>query len=622
MTQDATTATHTAPETAEQPSAFVALPRLAAETASRERFLRVAVHVISEHFGGYFAAGSFTVGAFTVSEATIPGDASTWTRVARDALLEAQTNGKSLARAFATSDPDRFVGVLAAALPAMGETEGAIVAYCTCESQFDLTTRLNELRSLTGLLAGLLEGLGSGARTASSPGADVAAHLNRARDYTSPYQLGFALVNAMASKLACDQVAMGRPRGGRVRFLAISGLDDVKARPPGAARMREAMEECADLARPICVQAEDPWRDDTVTKPFRLHQRWHENAGRAAVASVPLMVGDEVIAILSLRRRADQAFTFDELTRVRDLAAPFAPALLLVERSARSVPRHAFDTLRDAAVAFTQRKAWARRVIALAVTVFIAWFCLGTLPFSLTAPATIAPPSVTHLAAPFAAKIAVVHAEPGDELRAGDPVYRLDTREMELRLSEINAQAAAERVAMDLALAEGKTGEAEMARARLGVLLTEAEATSHRIEAATVRAPTDGIVLAGDLSKLVGQAVRQGEALVKFAPTDGWLTEIALPEHSIDHLRVAQAGSFAPIAAPGDKLAFEIESIAPAAEIRDGRNVFVAKARVTNAPIPVRAGMEGTARIQIDDRPVWWLATRRLADFIRLRFWL
>lgn len=622
MPQDATTTPPRAPATAEQRSAFVALPRLAAETASRERFLRVAVHLISEHFGGYFAAGSFTVGAFTVSEATIPGDSGDWSRVARDTLLEAQTGEKSLARAFATSDADRFVGVLASAIPAMGETEGAVVVYCTCESQFDLTGRLNELRSLCGLLAGLLEGLGSGARTTTSSGADVAAHLTRARDYTSPYQLAFALVNAMASKLACDQVAMGRSRAGRVRLLAISGLDDVKARPPGAARMREAMEECADLALPICVQAEDPWRDDTITKPFRLHQRWHENAGRAAVASVPLMVGDDAVAVLSLRRRADQAFTFDELARVRELAAPFATALLIVERSARSVPRHALDSLSDFGVAFARREAWARRVIALVCTVLFAWFCLGTLPFSLTAPATIAPPSVTHLAAPFASKIAEVHAGPGDELRAGDAVYRLDTREMELRLSEISAEASAERVAMDLALAEGQTGEAEMARARLGVLLTEAEATRHRIEAATVRAPTDGIVLAGDLSKLLGQAVRQGEALVQFAPTDGWLTEIALPEHAIDHLRLAQSGSFAPIAAPGDRLSFAIESIAPAAEIRDGRNVFVAKARVTDAPIPVRAGMEGTARIEIDERPVWWLATRRLADFIRLRFWL
>jgi multidrug efflux pump subunit AcrA (membrane-fusion protein) len=607
-------------ELVDERTAFTLLPQLASETDSRERFLRVSVHTIADHFGGHFAAGVFTVGAFSISEATIPGEAGEWSRVARDALTTAESRGRGLARAYATSDGERFVGVIAAPLPKLGETSGAVVVYCACDDRTDLEAQLTELRSLVALMAGLLDGLGASASGGPAI-VDVASQITRADDYASIHELAFALTNGLCAKLACDQVSLGWNTRGRLRLLAISGLDDTKARPPGAAVMRSAMEECLDLGRPICVQAEDPWRDDTVSQPHRLHQAWHEVSGRASVASVPLLAGDECVGVLSLRRRADNAFTFDELTRVSDLVTPFAPSLVVVRRASRSALRHALESFRAWLTAFARPASWGRRVLALALMAFVTWVALGTLPFRVTVPAVLAPKRVIHLSAPYEGRLARVHAEPGALLSAGDPVYELDTTEHRLHLSELTAEAAALRVEADVALAAGDIGEAEVARARLGVVTARMHAAEQRIAAAVVSAPMDGAVLSGDLTKLVGQAVRQGDAVVEFSPGHELRAEMAIPEWAVDHLRVGVPAAFASSANPRVRHDLSVETVAPAAEVRDGRNVFVARAHAGMGNDALRAGMEGNALVTMGRKPVWWLLTHKVADFVSLRFW-
>jgi hypothetical protein len=56
--------------------------------------------------------------------------------------------------------------------------------------------------------------------------------------------------------------------------------------------------------------------------------------------------------------------------------------------------------------------------------------------------------------------------------------------------------------------------------------------------------------------------------------------------------------------------------------IRDNRNVFVAEARVAQPHGWIRPGMQGTAQIDVGRRPVWWVGTHGVIDFIRRKLWI
>ena len=87
----------------------------------------------------------------------------------------------------------------------------------------------------------------------------------------------------------------GGVRRRRVRLIAISGFDDVKPRSPGTLHIRQAMEECLDSVTVIVRQIEEKWSGEPLSSGHRLHRRWHEATGNAAVVSIPL-VADGVCA--------------------------------------------------------------------------------------------------------------------------------------------------------------------------------------------------------------------------------------------------------------------------------------------------------------------------------------
>ena len=88
-------------------------------------------------------------------------------------------------------------------------------------------------------------------------------------------------------------------------------------------------------------------------------------------------------------------------------------------------------------------------------------------------------------------------------------------------------------------------------------------------------------------------------------------------------VKVGSRGEFALVGRPDQRFATQIDRIDPASTLREGRNVYLARAKVL-AGIPGwwRPGMGGTARIDAGDRPLIWVLTHRTVRFLRELFWL
>ena len=254
---------------------------------------------------------------------------------------------------------------------------------------------------------------------------------------------------------------------------------------------------------------------------------------------------------------------------------------------------------------------------------FLGWFCLGTKMDQRVVTARLASLEVRHLTAPFQGKLVESHVAPGDRVERGDLLYRLDTHELQLQLSELNAELEVASIEIDQALAAGEVQAASLAQARRRVTEAKRASTLRRIEESSVRAAMSGTILRGDLALRIGQVVPQGEPLYELAPDAGLQLELLVPEEAAAEVPEGVEVFFSSNARPESYVSFRVESMQPAAEVIEGKNTFRAKA-VSDEVLEewMRVGMEGVARVDIGERPVWRVALGRLIDFAHQVLWL
>ncbi|MCA9289514.1 MAG: HlyD family efflux transporter periplasmic adaptor subunit, partial [Phycisphaerales bacterium] len=550
--------------------------------------------------------------------------ASRWMPIADGLLVATQTDHRSLARLYRARSTDVSVVAMSTVVSdERGHPRGAMVLLARCRDAAHADGLHAEFRALAALVSGRVPDAVAARGQASANETSLSRAIQRAATYASLPEFAIAITNNLRNKIGCEQVALGGVRRRRVRLIAISGFDDVKPRSPGTLHIRQAMEECLDSVTVIVRQIEEKWSGEPLSSGHRLHRRWHEATGNAAVVSIPLVADGVCVAVLSLRRDVHRPFTSDEIAGIRQLVEPFAPAFALIDRAGRSLPAHAVDRVRRGARWLVAPTGWGRKVVLLALVAFAYWFVYGTVTYEITVPCTIQPRAVRHFAAPIEGVIDAVEVEAGDRVRAGDVLVRLDTRTLELQREQLDSEARVSDLHARQAIAAGDVTLATLANAELDVLRAQIAVLDHRIDLATIRAGADGIVLTGDLRPRLGQLVRQGEPLVSIAPPDGWQLDLELPEASIAHLEPGMRGRFASHARPEALQDCRLTRIRPVAIAREGRTIFIADGEFVDPDAPwMRPGVSGVARLDAGPRPVWWIALHRVIDAAAMRFWL
>ena len=146
------------------------------------------------------------------------------------------------------------------------------------------------------------------------------------------------------------------------------------------------MAECVDAGEIVCWQKESQWSQDSANTGHHLHRHWHESSGGVPVASIPLMQGEQCVAVLSIRRSAEKAFERAHLQKVASVVSTYAPALRLLEHANRSVLRHAVDSLSSVTHRFLSDGP-LRRPAMLAVSVLlVGWFLCRDTDHVITVP--------------------------------------------------------------------------------------------------------------------------------------------------------------------------------------------------------------------------------------------
>jgi multidrug efflux pump subunit AcrA (membrane-fusion protein) len=217
-----------------------------------------------------------------------------------------------------------------------------------------------------------------------------------------------------------------------------------------------------------------------------------------------------------------------------------------------------------------------------------------------------------------------VHATAGDLVRQGQVLAVLDTRDM--RQQEVEALAERRRHEAEAARhrAEENLAEMEIALARLA----QAEARLARLQDYLAHArnvaPFDGVVVEGERKDLTGLPVKKGDHLFRIAQVQGLYALLHVAERDIREVRPGARGELSLLSRPDQKIAFELSTLIPVAQVKGQEgNHFMLTAKLLAPPEPWwRPGMTGLARIEVGPRNVTWVATHRLVDAVRMYFWL
>jgi RND family efflux transporter MFP subunit len=430
-----------------------------------------------------------------------------------------------------------------------------------------------------------------------------------------------ACTTELAALLDCERAALGLVRGDGIRLQALSHTADLDRRSNLARAIEAAMEEALDQ-RATLVHPPAPGRRALLA---RAQAQLAQESEAGAVLTVPLACAageaERLVGALTLERRAGQRFEPEVVEFCESLAALLAPVLDLQERAADGPLRR----LRRSGAALWRRIAGPGHEgfklggsIALLV---LAFLLLAPGTFRVSAVTTIEGEVQRAVAAPFGGYVKEAPVRPGERVRQGTVLARLDDRDLKLE----HLKAASQREQLLKQFREALASRDRVQAGVVGAQLRQTEAQVALLEEQLARtelaAPLDGVVVSGDLSQRLGAPVERGEVLFEVAPLERYRVVLQVDEHDIDFVRVGQPGRLALTALPGESYPFKVTRITPVTIPKDGRNHFRVEAELGEIPDRLRPGMEGVGKIEAGRARLLWIWTRGFTDWLRLWIW-
>ncbi len=607
--------------------AYQAIAELARNTKSKAEFYKEALRLVSAPMMSPYAVIYVKLPAEIVENDYHVGETAPqfWKPLVQDVLNDTLAEPTAAIRFYTNKRTGGNISLALLAVPIRtvnGPAVGALVAVINAKDKADCRIKLALLESLVGLISCCAEYVGMAGGTDQQLQATIANTIAKVAGFSSRHELAFSITNNLRNRISADQVLLGIVKRRNVKIISISGQDEVEMRSPDIAIVHEAMEECLDMNQTVVYQPEAPDTDEKVNTGHRLHKQWHEASGRAAVVSMPLHVGDECSAILSIRRDAAHPFRGDELQKIQELAEPYTAAISLIDRANRNILSHTLDSGRKACSDLLRPEGWLKRAMLAGLVLLLGWFVFGNMTYHVSVSAKIVPAQVRHLATPENATLVAVSAKQGDQVRKNDLLCEFDQQDLLLEHDQLTSQLQIAQLEKQNAESRRSDFDVRLAQANIALLQAKLKILDRKINQYTIRAPFEGLIVQGDLSERVGEALPIGEPLFELAPARKWKLELEIPETMAADVTRGLTGCFATKAKPDVTHEISVAQVNPQAEVSKTRNVYFAQADVQMEEPWIKSGMEGVAKIQVDRRPVWWIVSHRIINFVRLHLWL
>ena len=423
----------------------------------------------------------------------------------------------------------------------------------------------------------------------------------------------------LAQRMGCDRVSLGFAQGERPHQVwAISHAADFSRRLELPHALAACMDEACDQGQHIVWPAE-PFESMRAATIDRAHRELAQLGGTQVVLTVPF--------VPRAQQRGALVFEWRELDTAQGAltsALGLAPVLGAIAHQCYHQglpwPLRAWHAGR-ARIGRTIGLTLATALLAGGLVLLSQWS--GT--FQIPAQAQLEGVVRRQMVAPFDGYVASSAHRAGESVKRGSVLATLDDRDLRLEAARWSSQRKQYATQMNEAEAQKDRAQFQINMAQARQAEAQRALSESMIQRSAIVAPFDGYIVQGDLSQQLGAAVRKGQVLFELAPLNEYRVALEVDEADMAHLKVGQQGTLMLTAIPGHTYEVVLQSITSVAEAKEGRNLFRVEARLADLDpeslTRLRPAMQGTVRIQIDERNRAWIWTRPLREWIRLKAW-
>ena len=441
-----------------------------------------------------------------------------------------------------------------------------------------------------------------------------------------------ALVNALASTLGAQQVALGwrAEAGTALRLVALSHRDKLDRYAHAVVLTEGALDEALDqdegvrLPAVVASTGTELAEVDAAAPPaLPAHRLLQQSLGDVGLASLPLTSGQSAPRAALLMVFDGEPLPADQLARLRLALRVALPWLESLHWRERPLALRASDELRRRARLWLGPQHLGLKLgsgvaaIALLVALFVDW------DYRVGASAQLATDSTRILSAQFDGRVEEALVSAGQNVKEGELLAQLDVRDLQNQVADARAEVQRYTAEADKARAGGALAEAEVGNARTAQAQARLARTQELVDLAANRAPFDGVIVEGEKRELQGAPVRKGDKLYRIARVEKLYATLQVPERDAAQLQAGAHGELSLMTRPDEKIPLRVLAVIPVAQIKGQEgNQFMVRAELLSPPADWwKPGMSGNARIDAGPRRIIWVLTHRLVDQLRLWLW-
>ncbi|MFH1999748.1 MAG: efflux RND transporter periplasmic adaptor subunit [Planctomycetota bacterium] len=206
------------------------------------------------------------------------------------------------------------------------------------------------------------------------------------------------------------------------------------------------------------------------------------------------------------------------------------------------------------------------------------------------------------------------------DLHEKDLIPFIDFEKAQGDLDVLRKQLERAQSDLDVLLTENRVEIIRAAESELDRLDTAYCFLKEHVKRTTMNSPISGIVLTHRLEDKRKEYLDVGDELCQIGGCQVMLCEITVSEKDVSEVIVGQEVKLKAWSLPGDAFYGTVAAISPQATLNDSKTVVIVTSEVDNASMLLRPGMTGKAKIYCGERRIIRLLTRKIVNFIRVKF--
>ena len=264
---------------------------------------------------------------------------------------------------------------------------------------------------------------------------------------------------------------------------------------------------------------------------------------------------------------------------------------------------------------------WAWKAGALGAVLGLALLLWLPVDDRITASTVIEGRTRQLVTLPFEGFIKEVLVRPGDTVRQGQVLLRLDDRDLQLEAAKLRSDRDQAAGKLRQALADREAAAVAVASAELQGVESQLAMVEAKLARAELVAPLDGLVVSGDWVQQIGAPLELGKEAFEIASNDGYRVVLHVPERDIARVHPGQPGVLRLAGQPDVAHAFEVSRVTATASVQEGSNGFRAEAAWIGSAPALSPGMQGVSKVTVGRANLLTIWTRESVNWLRMKLW-